>query len=114
MESNTMIFGIVFASLFAIGMFIGVLVALKRGFIPALVRLGMILLCLLIAIPLTTMVTGILSGYVQPIMQSLLGDTIDQIAASSPTTMELIEQFPLSQSSCSDLQGSKIELKKSL
>lgn len=95
MPTNVMIFGIAFSALFAVSMLIGALIGIKRGFFPALIRLGMILLCLIIAIPLTSVLGGILSGYTESIIHALLGSTADQIAECSPTTMELLRQFPL-------------------
>lgn len=95
MLTNDMIFGIAFAALFAIGMLIGAFSAIKRGLFPALIRLGVILFAFLITIPLTNLICSILSGYVPNIMHMLLGDTADQIAAYSPSTIELLQQFPL-------------------
>ena len=95
MYPNSAVFGIIFALLFAVSMVIGTLIAIKRGFIPALVRLGMIILCLLISIPLTTAIAGQFSGIAENIMHSLLGSTMDQIAQYSPSTIQLLRQFPI-------------------
>lgn len=95
MYPNSMIFGIAFAALFGIVMLVGTLIGMKRGLFPTLIRFGMMLLSFVIAIPLTNAVNSILSGYVPDIMHSLLGNTADQIAQNSPSTMELISQFPL-------------------
>ena len=95
MYPNSMIFGIAFAALFGIVMLVGALIGIKRGLFPSLIRLGMILASFVIAIPLTNTVNRILSGYVPTIMNSLLGDSAEQIATHSPSTMELISQFPL-------------------
>lgn len=95
MYSNSIIFGIAFAALFGIVMLVGALIGIKRGLFPSLIRLGMILASFVIAIPLTNTVNRILSGYVPTIMNSLLGDSAEQIATHSPSTMELISQFPL-------------------
>ena len=88
-----MIFSISFAALFTICMLIGALIGLKRGFFPTLLRLGMILFCFLITIPLTNWIGGILSGYLSNIL-SMFNIPAEEIAAYSPTTMELIQQLP--------------------
>lgn len=93
MLNMDMIFGIGFIALFAICMLIGALVGLKRGFFPTLLRLGMILFCFLITIPLTNLVSRILSRYVPDILL-MLGISAEEIAAYSPSTMELIQQLP--------------------
>lgn len=95
MLNMDMIFDIGFIALFAICMLIGLFKGIKQGLFPALVRLGMILFCFLIAIPLTNLVCSLLSGYAPELMQALLGNTADQIASYSPSTMELLRQFPL-------------------
>ncbi len=95
MYSNSLLFGSLFALLFLISMALGVLLALKRGFFPTLVRLGMVALCFAIAIPITAAIAGPISGLTENIMTSVLGDTLDKIATYSPTTMSLVQQLPV-------------------
>jgi len=95
MYPNSMLFGGIFAILIAGAMVLGALLAIKRGFFPALVRFGMIIASLVVAILLAPMIAGKLSGLYEKIMTSLLGNTLDQITQHSPSTIDLLYHFPV-------------------
>ena len=95
MYPNSMLFGGIFAILFVAAMALGVLLALKRGFIPSLVRLGMIAASVLIALLLVPILAGKFSGLCEKLMTSVLGSTMEELAQYSPSTLDLIYHFPV-------------------
>lgn len=95
MYPNSLLFGGISTVILLGGMALGVLLALKRGFFPSLIRLGMIIACALIALPLATVLARAMSGVSENIMSALLGNSCDQIARHSPTTMELLHHLPI-------------------
>ena len=95
MYSNSLLFGILFLAIFLIGMAIGAVIALKRGFYPALVRLALVVLCLLLAIPITNAIAGALSGVSEQLISTVLGDLSAQVAQHSPSTLTLMHRFPI-------------------
>lgn len=95
MYPNSLLFGILFLAIFLIGMAIGAVIALKRGLYPALVRLALVILCLLLAIPITNAIAGSLSGLSEQFIGTVLGDLTAQLAQYSPSTLTLIHRFPI-------------------
>ena len=95
MYPNSMPVGSILAVLILCSMAIGILIAMKRGFFPALVRLGMIIVCLLVSIPLTAAIANRFPAISETVMRKLLGDVIAQIEQSSPSTMDLLCRMPI-------------------
>ena len=95
MYPNSLLFGILFLAIFLIGMTIGAIIAIKRGFYPALVRLALVILSLLLAIPLTNAISGALSGLSEQLISTVLGDLSSQLAQYSPSTVMLMHRFPI-------------------
>lgn len=95
MYANSALFGTAIFAVFAIAALIGALLAIKRGFFPSLVRLAMIIACALLAFPIATSIAKGLSGVADTLLRSVLKDSMDQIAANSPSTMEFLRQLPL-------------------
>ena len=90
MYPNSLLFGILFLAVFLIGMTIGAIIAIKRGFYPALVRLALVILSVLLAIPLTNAISGALSGLSEQLISTVLGDLSSQLAQYSPSTVMLM------------------------
>jgi len=95
MYANSALFGTIFFAIFGVAALIGILLALKRGFFPSLVRLAMIVACALVAFPLAVSISGALSGVADSLLHMALGENLDQIAANSPSTMEFLQQLPM-------------------
>lgn len=94
MYPNSMLFGAIFAVIFLACMAIGVLVAIKKGFFPSLLRLATLILSFIASVPLSLLIAGKCVGLYEKIMLSVLGDALNQIAQHSPSTMDLLLHLP--------------------
>ena len=94
MYPNSMLFGGIFAVIFLACMAIGALIAIKRGFFLSILRLATLVVSFFASIPLTLLVAAKCIGLYEQIMYSILGESLDQIAQYSPSTMDLLQHFP--------------------
>ena len=94
MYPNSMLFGAILAVLFLACMAIGALIAIKKGFFHSLLRLAAVILSFVVSIPLSLLIAGKCVGLYEKIMYSVLGDSLNQIAQHSPSTMDLLLHLP--------------------
>ena len=94
MYPNSMLFGAIFAVIFLACMAIGALVAIKKGFFPSLLRLATLIFSFVVSVPLSLLIAGKCVGLYEKIMLSVLGDSLNQIAQHSPSTMDLLLHLP--------------------
>ncbi|MBQ7320781.1 MAG: CvpA family protein [Clostridia bacterium] len=95
MYPNSMMFAGIFAALILIWVVLGVLLAIKRGFFPSLIRLVMIAACFAVAFFLASFLAVKLTGYADGLMQKFMGDSLAQIETHSPSTADLIHHLPV-------------------
>ena len=95
MYPNSMLFGAIFAAIFAIEIILSTIVAIKRGFLPALIRLATIVASFILALILAPMIATKLSGLSETLANSMFGDMVVQIEQFSPSTIDLLYHFPI-------------------
>lgn len=95
MYPNSMLIGGIIAAIFAATVLFGTLLAIKRGFFPALIRLALIVASLILALITAPMIATKLTALSENFIYSMFGSVMDQIAQYSPSTMELLHQLPI-------------------